>query len=129
MFFHLGTADNPVGAPFRQRVKAAASTNATLIKASPGNVYAFLFAAPAAAAAAAFVKFYDKASAPVVGTDVPVATIPVVSSTTYAGLVELKLPAGLRFDVGIAFAITGLVGDADATAVAADAVHGFILWK
>jgi hypothetical protein len=46
MFFHLGTADNPVGAPFRQRVKAAASTNATLIKASPGNVYAFLFAAP-----------------------------------------------------------------------------------
>lgn len=117
------------GSPNIARVKAAATTNPNSVKVGPGNVYGFFFCGQSAAALSRFVKFYDKASAPVVGTDIPVFTVPVISTTTLPGLAELSLDYGIPFKLGIAYAITGAIGDADATAVGADDIHGFILWK
>ncbi len=56
-----------VGTGFRKL--SAASTNATSLKASAGTLFALY--AVNLNAAMRYVKFYDKASAPTVGTDVP----------------------------------------------------------
>lgn len=95
-------------------INSAATTNATSVKASAGNVYSIT--ASNTGAAAAFVKYYNKASAPTVGTDVPVITftIPIGGHIS-----ESFTDFGMRFSTGIALAITNLAADADATAVAA----------
>src|SRR5260370_21617202 len=57
------------------RVNAAAPTNATSLKASAGQLYTIdVFNV---AAYNVFLKLYNKASAPTVGTDTPVMTIPI----------------------------------------------------
>lgn len=100
--------------PSANMLSSAATTNATSVKASAGTMYAINCSN--VGAAAAFVKLYNKASAPTVGTDVPVITIPVPPS----GIASLTLSElGQRFTTGIALAITNLVADTDATAVAA----------
>jgi hypothetical protein len=129
MYFHAGTPDNPVGSPFVQRVKAAASTNATSIKRAPALLpvsFSPLLPPPQPRPSSSFMT---RQALPWLGPTCQLRPFRLSRPTTYAGLVEVVLPAGLRFNLGIAFAITGAVGDADATAVAADAVHGFILWK
>lgn len=100
--------------PTASAISSAATTNATSVKASAGTVYAVT--ASNVGAAAAFLKLYNKASAPTVGTDVPVLTIPIAAS----GVVNLTFGAtGQRFTTGIALAITNLVADSDTTAIAA----------
>lgn len=104
------------------RVKSAASTNATNLRTTAGNVYAFGFFNNAAATR--YVKFYSKASAPTVGTDTPLFTVvlPAGGNTEFSSVVPL------RFGAGIGYAITAGVADNDTTAVALDDVHGFIHW-
>ena len=68
-----------------------------------------------------YLKIYDKATAPTVGTDVPVLTIPVPTHTQGAGIV-IPIPNGVTFSNGIAIAVTGGVADSDTTAVGADEV-------
>lgn len=73
------------------------------------------------AAAARFVKFYDKATAPTVGTDTPVMTVQVAAG----GHVVLPLSAvseGIAFAAGIGIGATNLVADADTTAPSANDV-------
>lgn len=107
------TASTPA-TPTASNINSAATTNATAVKTSAGTV--FSVTAFNSGAAVAFVKFYNKASAPTVGTDVPVITIPVAA----AGFISFELgPMGHRFTTGIALAITNLAADSDATAVAA----------
>lgn len=122
------TSDTSV-AVNRARVAAANSTNATSVKPGPGNVYGFYLSATAASASTAFLKLFDKASAPTLGTDVPVLTIPIISTTTLAGMAQFISDIGIPFFNGIAYAITLNVADNDTTAVAANAVHGVILYK
>lgn len=100
--------------PTALNLSSAATTNATSVKGSAGTLYELNVSN--VGAAAAFLKLYNKATAPTVGTDVPVLTIPIPAS----GLVSLNLgETGHRFSTGIALAITNLVADSDATAVAA----------
>jgi hypothetical protein len=99
-------------------LSAAATTNSTLVKGSAGRV--FKIRGYNAKAAVAYLKLYNKATAPTVGTDTPVVTIPLKASDMFdidfAGL-------GLGFATGIGFGLTGAVADADTTAlVAADVV-------
>ena len=92
---------------------SAAGTNATLAKASAGRVYRLT--ALNTTASAKFIKFYNKATAPVPGTDTPVWTeaLPV-------GRTDLSFDGvGYSFATGIGFALTGAVPDADTTALAA----------
>lgn len=102
------------------RMQAAASTNATSVKASAGRLYGIhLFNA---AASIKYLKFYNKASAPTVGSDTPTATYPIEAGKR----LDLEFIYGIPFATGIALAITGALADADTTAlVALDVVGEF----
>ncbi len=102
---------------------SAASTNATSVKASAGQVGGWYFYN--ANAAVRFLKLYNKASAPTVGTDVPVLTLPIPPGAA-ANLIG---DVGIAFGTGIAFALTTGVADADTGAVAANEIVVNLLWK
>jgi hypothetical protein len=90
---------------------AAASTNATSLKASAGQVYEVCVNSNAAYPV--YHKLYNKASAPAVGTDTPVMVI-----EAQAGVPACKRSEeGFAFGTGIAWALTKGITDADATAV------------
>jgi hypothetical protein len=105
------------------RIKAAASTNSTNLKASAGVVLGYCFYNNTASAK--YFKFYDKASAPTVGTDTPAFTVIIPAS----GGANIEFATGIPFANGIGYGITGAVTDADTTNTAADDVHGVVLWK
>ena len=104
--------------PFR--LISAASTNATSVKSSAGTITT-IAAVSMNETTVSYLKIYDKATAPTVGTDVPVLTIPVPTHTQGAGIV-IPIPNGVTFSNGIAIAVTGGVADSDTTAVGADEV-------
>lgn len=100
---------------------SAASTNATSVKASGGRVYGWTISN--VNAAARYLKLYDKASAPTVGTDVPKLTILLPGGGTTVGAgANVEWTRGIRFDTGIAFALTTEATDAGSTAVAANEI-------
>lgn len=104
------------------RVVAAATTNATNLKASAGaliNIDVYN-----TAAYDVFLKFYNKASAPTVGTDTPVWTLPIKTGTGYAR----TFPAGKWLGTGVSYAITKLQADSDTTVVVAGDLTGSIDW-
>ena len=103
------------------RVKAAATTNITVVKAVPVTVTGY--AISNSTATQKFFKFYDKATAPVLASDTPAWTLVLEPNT------RATFDVPLEFANGLAYAITNLVADTDATAVTADAVHGFIAYK
>lgn len=95
---------------------SAASTNATSLKASAGTLYSLeVFNINAAVR---YIKFYNKASAPTVGTDTPVATYAIPGATTGGGFV-ISWPFGKDFSTGIAYALTTGGAATDTNAVAA----------
>lgn len=101
-------------------VTTTASTNASSQKASAGNLQELSVSNPTATAI--YVKLYNKASAPTVGTDVPVMTIPVAAGATVA--YEFG-NLGKRFATGIALAATAAAAATDtAVAVAGVQIHG-----
>lgn len=105
-------------------INSAASTNATSVKATAGNV--LCVSASNMTASAKYLKLYNKASAPTVGTDVPVMTIPIPAN----GHVTMDFgQTGHRFTTGIALAITGAQPIADTTAVAASDVQTMITYS
>lgn len=115
--WNIAATTTPVAVATVITINSAATTNATSSKASAGSLIGI--ACSNTGAAAAFVKLYNKASAPTVGTDVPVLTITVPAS----GTVQVDWGAlGYRFSLGIALAITNLAADTDTTAVAASQV-------
>jgi hypothetical protein len=99
------------------RLLSAATTNSNNIKASAGQLYGwYLFNT---SASIKYVKLYNKATAPTVGTDVPVLTFPLPPTD---GAVQNPSGVGIAFATGIGIAITGGAADADTTAVAANDV-------
>jgi hypothetical protein len=104
-------------------INSLATTNATVVKASTGDLYEISLTNTSAAAK--FFKLYNKASAPTVGTDVPILIITIPANS------EKSLEfgdQGKRFTLGIAYAITNLQPVADTTAVAAGDVIGSLSW-
>lgn len=103
-------------------VNSAASTNGALIITGTSGLHAFW--ATNTGATAAFVKLYNKATAPTVGTDVPEMIIPVPAAVSgVPGVASLPVGfSGFRFPLGLGIAITGAVADTDTTAVAAGQV-------
>lgn len=100
---------------------AAATTNATSVKASVG----WLFAVTVynTTAAVKYLKLYNKASAPTVGTDTPVLTYAIPPN----GQLAISRPFPDYFSTGIAYALTGGAADSDTTALAAGDVVGLNL--
>jgi hypothetical protein len=104
-------------------VESAATTNATSTKAGPGILYGFSLCNKSAAAV--YFKFYNKASAPTVGTDAVFfkLMIPTLACRDRSALL------GFNFTIGIAYAITGLEANSDTTAVAVGDVSGAFDYK
>lgn len=100
-------------------VSSAANTNGTLLSSSPCDVYHI--SATNTTAALKYLKIYNKSSAPVVGTDVPVMTIALQPSNV---LTQIPIDLGLYLNKGLAIAITGLAATSDTTAVAIGDVVG-----
>lgn len=98
------------------KLNSAATTNATSLKASAGVVG--MCVVTNINAAVRYLKLFNKASAPTVGTDVPVQVYTIPGSTTGGGVAVPLPPHGLAFSTGIAFAITAGAADSDTTAVA-----------
>lgn len=116
------TAGTPAVPATPYFLNSAASTNGALILTGTSGVCAFW--ASNTGATAAFVKLYNKATAPVVGTDVPEMIIPVPAAAGgVPGVAELS-PGfnAYRFPLGLGIAITGGSADSDTTAVAASQV-------
>lgn len=95
---------------------SAASTNADTVKASAGVVTGYYLVNTSTSFR--YVKLYNKASNPTVGTDTPrcVYGIPPESAA------NMNLDPPVSFATGIAIAITAGIADSDATAVAANDV-------
>lgn len=93
-----------------------ATTNANNVKASGGNLYSII--AIGLTSTVRYLKLYNKASAPTVGTDTPIMTIPVPANTQGAG-VAIPFSMGVNFPLGIAIAITSGSADNDTGAVGA----------
>ena len=101
-------------------VVSAATTNASNQKSTAGNLFEVTASNPTATAA--YLKFYNKATAPTVGTDVPVMTIPVPANSFVS---YIPGGQGKRFTTGIGIALTGAITAADTTAaVAGVQIHG-----
>jgi hypothetical protein len=96
------------------KLVSAASTNGTNIKASAGTLG--YISASNINAAARYLKIYDKASAPTVGTDTPIATflLPAGAMTSIA-----LPPQGIKCTAGIGIALTTGIADNDTGAVSA----------
>lgn len=98
---------------------SAATTNATSVKASAGTVYSI--EAYNATAVLRYLKVYDKASAPTVGTDTPKRTIALKPNDR---TVITFVSGGLSMPTGIALALTLNPADSDSTAITATDVVG-----
>lgn len=92
------------------KLTSLATTNANSVKASGGNLYSII--AIGLTSTVRYLKFYNKASAPTVGTDTPVMTIPVPANLQGAGI-AIPFSMGVNFPLGIAIAITSGVADTD----------------
>lgn len=105
---------------------SAASTNATNIKASAGTIG--YITASSINAAARYLKIYNTAGAPTVGTDVPVHTFIIPGNTAGTGT-NIPLPGpGISMSTGISIAITTGITDADTGAVALNEIAVNIGW-
>lgn len=114
------SADTPA-VPSILAATSTASTNATSLKGTIGTMYGLIITNYSASPK--FVKFYSKATAPTVGTDIPLETLEVAANSSRP--IDCGF-LGWRFTLGIGYAITGLQADTDTTAVAAGDVklHG-----
>jgi len=104
-------------------VESAATTNATSTKAGAGTLYGFSLCNKSAAAV--YFKFYNKASAPTVGTDAVFFKLMIPTLACR----DRTMVLGINFPIGIAWAITGLEANSDTTAVAAGDVSGAFDYK
>lgn len=94
-------------------VSAAGSDNATNVKASAGVLHHVI--GYNAAASARYLKFYNKATAPTVGTDTPVLTLYLMPNSAFV----LDFPEGFAFSLGIGYGMTTAAADNSTAALTA----------
>ena len=98
---------------------SASSTNATSVKGSAGTL--FSLTAVNLNAAVRYIRFYNLASAPTVGSSTMLFEMPIPASTTGAGF-SIDFGPGVDFSTGIAYALTTGAGQSDTGAVAANEI-------
>lgn len=100
---------------------SAASNNATLVKAAPGNIYSIV--ASNSTTADAFLKIFNKSSVPVPGTDTPYFTFDLggaaVAGQNNPAVVTFNTPMQMTVGIGIAL----VTGNADLNNVAVAAAQ------
>lgn len=102
------------GGALYTKLIAAGTTNGTLVKSAAGTIYSIIVNNQNAAVR--YLKLYNKATAPTVGTDTPVMTLALQASRTET----FEFPKGLAFATGIGFGLTTGVADNDTGAVTAN---------
>lgn len=106
-----------IATPTASNINSLATTNANIIKASAGSVYNI--AISNISASPRYVKLYNKATAVVVGTDIPILTIAVPGGALVQNNFGIL---GHRFTVGICLAVTSSSADTDTTVIGANEV-------
>ena len=96
------------------------------VKLLPGKIFEMLLT-NSSTVGARFVKIYDKATSPIVASDVPVMTIYLEKSPN--GQVNYFSDQGIDFTNGIWILCTNLVADTDNTAPTANDVIANIQFK
>lgn len=116
-----GTVTVTFPTPTALNFNSSATTNLTVVKSTAGTLYGIKMRNKSAAIL--YLKLYNKATAPVLATDVPVLVLPIAAG----GLLALDFGAvGHRFLLGIGMATTVNEADTDTTAVAAGDLRGLI---
>ena len=108
-------ASNGTGTPYGPYTSLA-TTNATVAYAFPSILYSATFNNDGTSPR--YIKLYDSATAPTVGTTIPVMTFEVLAHDSK----NFVFNNGLRFLSGIAFAITVNEVSSDTTAIGAGEV-------
>lgn len=109
------------GFPLNFKLPSSAnSTNGTLISGQQRQVF-FIAARNTSTVGDVFLKLYNKATAPTVGTDVPVMTVCIPFSGGLA--IPITMGANL-FTLGLGFALTGGAADADTTVISLGQITG-----
>lgn len=102
------------GGATKYYLSSAASTNAAVVKASAGVVYGIqVFNTNASVR---YLRFYNKASAPTVGSDTVVNRVPIPGNGGAA------FPCQKSFTTGIAISLTTGAADTNTSAVALDEI-------
>ena len=105
-------------------VNSLATTNALLVKATGATV--FSITASNIGATTRYLKIYNKATAPVVGTDIPILTIPILTGN----IQNINLGTfGLRTLTGLGIAITAGALDNDVAVIGAGEVKVLIAYN
>lgn len=105
------------------RVSSPASLGSVLVKASAGQLYGWYLYNNTASAK--FVKLYNKASSPTIGSDTPLFIISIPAS----GGTNIEFSMGIPFGTGIGYGMTGGIADSDTTATALNDITGVLLYK
>jgi hypothetical protein len=96
----------------------AGSTNATNVKSSAGKLYQV--SVYNNTASLKYLKIYNKASSPTVGSDTPIFTWPIPANGGFVA----DFPKGHDFSIGLGYAMTTGAADADTGAVTAGDLIG-----
>lgn len=123
---YMGLEPRTSGGLSVARLISAASTNSTNVKASAGQLYNLCVIN--VGSTVRYLKLYNKATAPTVGTDTPVITLPIPASTNGNGF-EFSVPHGIAFSLGIGYGITSGPADNNADAINANEVFLMIAYK
>ena len=97
---------------------STASTNANNLKASAGSIGSIQVFNNSGTIG--YLKLFNKASSPTVGTDTPVKNILIPANNQGTGAVIPLGDSAVSFSLGISFAVTGGIALLDATATAAN---------
>ena len=115
------------GALTAHKLISAAGTNATLVKSGGGRLYGGSLANTSASWR--YFKIFNKtAAAPIIGTDVPVATIGLPPGQTIPLADNLACDIGYYLSTGQGYVITGAAADGDSTAIGAGEVIVLLLY-
>jgi hypothetical protein len=96
---------------------SAGTTNATLIKTGATNAGWLRFTNTGGTC---FLRLYNKVTTPIPGTDVALNIVALLPNESF----DMQVAAGIRYPLGLGFALTRNAGLADATAINANEVIG-----
>lgn len=113
---------NATGAGTAFNLVSAASTNATVIKASAGRLLGYHFTNNGLATA--YVKLHNVATTPVAGTTAVAITIGIQPAASVA----LSIPAGTGFTAGIALTTSVDAANSGTTGVGANVIVGHLVY-
>ena len=105
-------------------IYSLATTNATLVKNTAGSIGAIHLYSTLTNTTVAYLKLYNKATAPIPGTDVPFAVYKISGSNA----VSINFPKGIKFTQGLGFAITRGASPVDSLAIGLGEITGQIVY-